>query len=292
MKKTFLVIALVFILCFILTGCDSNRYEKATELFTQGEYQEALELYQKLGDYEDSAEKVKECEREIGMRSHADYKFLEKLEQSVLERLETTSTENFDRSAVVNTELSYVGKFKNEEFYDSELKKIAKKYIKGLNIQKDSLKKEFEYEYQIEWQRGIVYRFEALKEAYENYDFLKDNDKFIGTYISRYEDEKKLLEAYDAIEKDIGEQTKNEDFLWHLERDNEFHCTIKNNTKYTYSTVFEVFFYDKNKVQFDSATAYVENIRPNTSYKVSVYLSDSYKLEDFGWSNYYSDVKY
>lgn len=291
MKKSFLVLFLIFTMCFILTGCDSNKYKKANELFAREEYSEALELYQKLGDYEDSSEKVKVCEKEIGMSVNADYDFLEKLEQSILDRMETTSTENFDRSAVVNTELSYVGSFIDKDFYDKELKEIAEKYIKGLNIQKDSLNKEYEYEYQIEWQRGTVYRFEALKEAYEKYGFLNDNDKFIGTYISRYEETKKLLEAYDAIEKDISEQTKDENFKWYYD-DYEFYCTIKNNTEYTFSTVFEVFFYDENKVQFDSSTAYVENIKPNTSYKVSVYFDDPDKLTEFAWYNYYSDVKF
>ena len=291
MKKSFLVLFLVVALCFILTGCDSNRYEKANELFSQGEYQEAFELYQKLGDYEDSVEKAKECEREIGMRTHADYEFLEKLEQSILERLETTSTENFDRSAVVNTELTYIEKFKNEEFYDSKLKKIAKKYIKGLNIQKESLTKEYEYEYQIEWQRGVVYRFEALKDAYENYGFLKDNEKFIGTYISRYEDQKKLLDAYDAIEADIDSQVNSDDFMWYV-NGNTMTCTIKNNTKYTYSTVFEYYFYDKNDTLFESGEAYIENIKPNSSYDVNVYISNVGRLYYHSQNNYYTDVKY
>lgn len=290
-RKIILGIISIVILCFALTGCNSNKYEKANELFENGEYQAALEIYNKLDGYEDSSEKIAICEKEIGMSTHADYDFLKKLEQSILERMETTSSENFDRTSIVNTELSHLESFKDKEFYDAELKKIAEKYIKGLETQKESLSKEYEYEYQIEWQRGIVYRYEALKEAYDKYGFLKDNNKFVGTYISRYEDEKNLLEAYDAIEEDIGTQTKSEDFSWYYD-DYEFYCTIKNNTDYTYSTVFEIFFYDEDNVQFDSGTAYIENIKPNSSYKVSFYLSNPNNLHEFTWYNYYDDVKY
>ena len=225
------------------------------------------------------------------MSENADNDFLKKMEESILNRLATTRKEDADYKTLVNTELAYVEKFKDETFYDKELKKLADKYIEGLNIQKEALKKEFIYEYQIEWQKGLVYRCEVLKALHDNYNFLTDNADFIGTYVSQYEDHKTLLDAYYAIEEDIAAQFSNVDHnMWTL-GDDEFYCTLKNNTKYEYSTTFVVDFFDSNGIMFESSETYIENIKPGSSYVVSLYIEDSYRLETFHWSNYYDDVK-
>ena len=61
MKK--IIAALLVIVCvFTLVACDSKDYEKANTLFAQGQYDEARAIYVELGDYEDSAEKIKACD--------------------------------------------------------------------------------------------------------------------------------------------------------------------------------------------------------------------------------------
>lgn len=44
-----------------LTGCDSSDYKKAASLYESGEYVEAAEMFEALGDYKDSADMVKAC---------------------------------------------------------------------------------------------------------------------------------------------------------------------------------------------------------------------------------------
>ena len=181
---------LAVILCFSLVACDSSDYKKAEELYAAGDYAGALELYTNLGEYEDSQNKVKSCkyeianahfekaefkaalelytelgeyedaqdkvaycEREVGMTENADYAFLADIEASILNRMENSNTDDY--SKLVNTELAYVEKYGDKEFYNAELKAIVDKYIEGLHAQKDALKKEMYFEYQIEWQRGM-----------------------------------------------------------------------------------------------------------------------------------------
>ena len=60
--KKFTAVLLIVASLFCLTACDSQDYEKANALFSQGKYDEAKAIYVELGDYEDSAEKVKECD--------------------------------------------------------------------------------------------------------------------------------------------------------------------------------------------------------------------------------------
>lgn len=64
MKKTLSVILIVLIV-LIFSGCDSSDYKKATELFEQGEYAQARDIFAELEDYEDSWEKVRQCDIEI-----------------------------------------------------------------------------------------------------------------------------------------------------------------------------------------------------------------------------------
>ena len=60
--KKILAIVLVLTMVLSLCGCDSADYKKATELLDNGEYAAAREIFVALGDYEDSAEMVKECD--------------------------------------------------------------------------------------------------------------------------------------------------------------------------------------------------------------------------------------
>ena len=59
--KRFIVLLSAVILCLTLAGCSGSQYKKATELYEQGNYAEAGEIFSKLGDYGDSADKVKFC---------------------------------------------------------------------------------------------------------------------------------------------------------------------------------------------------------------------------------------
>ena len=236
-----------------------------------------------------SACDFQEYKREKGMKKKADYDFLSKIETSILERMETTSDGDFDRSTVVNAELFHIESFVNEEFYDSKLKELALKYIEGLNIQKEALNKELEYEYQIDWQKGIVMRYEVLNELYEEYEFLKDNSQFVATYVSGLEEQQNLLEAYEAIEKDLTSQTS-DDMEWDYDGVNLNH-TFKNNTEYGYSTVWDITYYDENDTIVGTESTYIENVKSGNSYVVSFYVPNPEKVDHYTWSNYYTDVK-
>ena len=225
------------------------------------------------------------------MKENADYDFLSKIETSILERIETSTEENLDRAAIVNAELFYIEPFKDEKFYDENLKALALKYIEGLNIQKDSLKKEFEYEYQIGWQKGLVMRYEVLNELYENYDLLKDNSKFVAIYISGLNDEKAFLTAFEEIEMDLSSQKgMTDDTYWKYDG-TYLTCTFKNNTKYSYGTVWEITYFDANETIVGNESTLVENIKPGNSYVVSFYVPNPDETDHYAFNNYYTDVK-
>lgn len=328
-KNAQILILLCVGLCFLLSACNgaSTKYDEALSFMEDGDYQAAIDIFTSIPDFEDSYEKALECRyllgigamnnedwgeaidrfsgldykdsanlleqctKEQGMHENADYNFLEDLESAVLDRMETVLTENYDNATAVNTELAKIEQYESEIFYDPALKAICDKYIGGLHTQQEALKKTHNSEIQVEWQNGLVSRYEALRDLYNEYGFLEDNSDFVGTYILQCDNQRALLDAYNAIEQDISTQVNAEDFMWNVTATG-ISCTIKNNTEYQYSTTFEMSFIDENGVIFETGSDDIENIFPGNSYEVSIYVSDPDRIFDAQWSNYYSDVKY
>ena len=63
-----------------LTGCDSSDYKKAASLYESGEYAEAAEMFEALGDYKDSADRVKACNYQGALELADAGKYQEALE--------------------------------------------------------------------------------------------------------------------------------------------------------------------------------------------------------------------
>jgi len=253
-SKRILITVLTIIFCISISGCSYQEYKK-----------------------------------EQGMKKNADNEFLSKIETSILERIETISDDTFDRATVVNAELFHLESFAEKKFYDEELKELANKYIEGLNIQKEALGKDLEYEYQIDWQKGIVMRYEVLNKLHEEYGFLKDNSQFVATYVSGLAEQQKLLKAYETIEKDLSSQNT-KDMTWEFDGVNITH-TFKNNTEYSFSSIWEITYYDANNTIVGTESTYVENIKAGNSYLVSFFVPNPEKVDHYSWHNYYAEVK-
>ena len=67
MKKRIIALALAALMLLTLVGCSSKKYDKAMGLFEAGDYVGAKAIFVELGDYENSAEMVKNCDY-----AHAD----------------------------------------------------------------------------------------------------------------------------------------------------------------------------------------------------------------------------
>lgn len=326
--KKFTLVSFAFAILFVLSGCNSSakEYQKALDLMDSKDYQNAIDIFTNLSDYEDSADKIAQCkyalakeaidaedwkmaidyltgityqdsaellancEREKGMSENADYAFLADLEAAVLNRIKMNTQENYDNASIVNTELGYLDKYSGQTFYDPTLKELAEKYIEGLHLQQTALDQALMSDMQIKWQEGIVNRYEVLRDLYNNYSFLNNNQNFYGVYVSECEKMQKQLSAYNELEADIASQTDIDDFHWYIEG-NKVYCTLKNNTKYQYSTAFNVTIANSEYVAIDHQTVYVDNIKPNETYQVSVYVSDARNIAGIDWNNYYTDIK-
>lgn len=73
MKSKFLYTLVCLLLAsFLLTGCNSSDYKKATQLYSEGNYEDALALFTKLGDYEDSAQMAAACQKGLMYQVYAE----------------------------------------------------------------------------------------------------------------------------------------------------------------------------------------------------------------------------
>ncbi len=337
-QKRRCLIAAVLLACACLTACASGSYNKAEELYVQGYYAAALELYEELGDHQDapqkanlcryhladalleqqnyeealpyyrqleghrdSDDKAALCEQQIGMAANADNDFLAALEQSVADRLNTTAqgSETVDLKIVVDTELAYLERFADAEFYDQRLCQLAAQYLEGLYEQQEALGETLRCDHDFSWLQGESDRLEALSCLYEEYGFMEEDVQFIANCVKQAEDAQTRLAAHKAIEDDIDEQTSFDAFepeYEYLYDDwGRFSFRLKNNTEYTYSTVFDFWFLTENNNLFWSDSVSIENIRPGESYTVAVEVN----LKDcdtegmaWEWENYYTSFKW
>ena len=83
MKKMIAVCVLVAMI-FCLTACNSTDYKEAKALFASGNYEEALPMFEALGDYEDSAELVKSCKYNMACNLMLEESYLQAMEMFTL----------------------------------------------------------------------------------------------------------------------------------------------------------------------------------------------------------------
>ncbi len=75
--KKFVALLLAVVLVMALTGCDSMDYKKAQDLYDDGEFEDAKEIFEELDDYEDSEDMVIACDYGIACQLLEDGKYEE-----------------------------------------------------------------------------------------------------------------------------------------------------------------------------------------------------------------------
>lgn len=74
--KTAVALALCMAMLLCMTGCtESFTYRGAKNHYNVGEYEEAIEKFQRLGDYGDSQEMIQICYYELGREAMLDKEY-------------------------------------------------------------------------------------------------------------------------------------------------------------------------------------------------------------------------
>jgi hypothetical protein len=225
-----------------IVGCaseESRKYNEANDLMSQGDYKEALSLFQELGDYEDSADKVKEIEDIQKKIAIADkvVVFIDSIgditednfnDKDILEKLETA--ESMYRALGV-MEREYVTNYDkideaNEKINGFQVSSVVQLIndIGDTPTEKKLTEAEKQYEELTDEQKALITNYDKLVKAREIYaeqqineliklidslsDDLKSNDKDIenlkkaeGIYKGLTDEQKELVTNYDKLVK-------------------------------------------------------------------------------------------
>lgn len=247
---------------------DKTKYNLGVEAMNNGSWDEAIEFLSDL-DYENSNELLKKCIKEKGMNENSDYKFLKAISTSILKRY-AKSKDNSGLESCVNYELQMLDKYRNENFYDNRLKELSSDYLKGLDMEKESITLP-KGEQQLKKYEGTSIRFNTLKALTDEYNLLKDNDEYMSEYYSKAEKQEKEYKMLKAIEADLNKQFGDDlkaDFV------DESTCRISfyNHTEYTFNMLMFFTFYDKKDTIIDTREEYYENIKGKTKYNFDFYF--------------------
>ena len=292
MMKRISLFALMLILCILMVGCSNNnennpssdtnpttdttsvleeKYNTGVEAMNSGDWEAAIACFSEL-DYQDSKDLLDKCITEKGMHEKSDYTFLEAMGESLMKRYEM-SEKTDDAQKCVETELEMIAKYKEAEFYDSELQKLAVSYIEGVEIEKQSFSEEYGH-MQLKYYEGHAKRFEALKKLTDNYDFLADNVDYKVNYYNKADEEISAYTAIQEIEADLDKQIgENTECEWL----DDVNCRIQicNNTKYNYDMLMHFIFKDVDGAITYTNDMYYEDIQAGTKYNLDFYFPEN-----------------
>ena len=253
-----------------LSSCATkeSRYNSGKEAMSSNNWDEAIECFSG-NDYENSEELLSEAVKEKGMNEKSDSAFLKDMGVSLMKRYEKSEQKSTFDKTYPFIELTQIGKYKNADFYDPELKKLAGDYINGVELEIESFEKDVNYD-QLKYYEGHAKRFKTLKALTDNYGFLKNNVDYMVNYYNMAEKEEKRYSAYKAVLEDLEKQFNKNPTAKNIENTLYYAIKIKNNTKYTYDMEVSYIFYDINECIVGTDTVNYYNIIAGRSYDLNV----------------------
>lgn len=248
-KKYALAICL---LCVCLVGCSNpkNIYEEATKAMNAEQWDQAIELFSSISDYEDSEQLIAKCQEEKGKHEKADYEFLDTMAEVIMSRYEK-SQQGESIETCVSYDLAALNKYKDAEFYDQELKELALQYIEGDELQLEALSEKVGHQ-QYKNYEGIVRRYTALKEMTDNYGLLKDNIDYQVNYYDEVDDVVSERDAYIEISE------TNKDLLSTIEYVDQYtnRVTYQNITDHDFELYLYFTFYNTSGSVIETTVEY------------------------------------
>lgn len=208
---------------------------------------------------------------------YQDVKFVEDVEKAFVSRNNYVEKVANDKISVDNNldyftecvekELSILSKYKDGVFSDVQIRKLANEYIKGLEMQKNSLKYyNNDYsKYEIEWGAGYDIRCTALIELVDNYGVNIEEERIrdLRTNAQVVKEEAEFERKIEEMLKDVKfEKTKDEYGL-------KYYSAIVENTsgKSFANFDFNIKLLDSDGVVIENQWAYATNWALNEKVK-------------------------
>ena len=284
MKKIYtMLICIIAIL--ILSGCSNqeDKYNSGKEAMNNGDWDKAIECFTDI-EYKDSKELLAQCTKEKGMNEKSDYAFLDAMSKSIMKRYEVSEkTDDIEKCTAIELEL--IGKFKDAEFYDSELQKLAIDYINAVELEKQSIT-ESNGNKQLKYYEGHSKRFQIMQTLTDNYGLLADNVDYKTNYYNNANKESERYSAYKLVEEDLHKQL-GDDLECDYVDDVTYRIKIKNNTEYDYDMMMHFIFYDADGTIVDTNEIYYEDIVAGKKYNLDFYFPVNAERFDYYTEEYF-----
>lgn len=267
-------------------------YQIAEGAFSEESYQDALVLYQKLKDYKESAQRIKECEYQLSV----DGQFMKAMSTGLQKRWDQYNSDannGIGESAITlanycQIELDAIGKFKDQEFNDPNLKTDMLSYIDLLSQAKEAAAfYTIDYsKYSTEW--GEIYNKRAILLQKFTTDYgLNVDSKYQDTMAGLLNDAT-AAEKIQKMKSDIKEMTNSFTLTSIADEWGSFSYKLDmtNSTSYT----FNYFYVDVSVVDSDGkiiqtgTSSQLASWTPGTAAEVDIYLdanqdATQYKIE-------------
>ncbi|MDE5604751.1 MAG: zinc ribbon domain-containing protein [Eubacterium sp.] len=282
-KKVIIPIVIIIVLVFVAVGvyflatANSRNYEKAVELYKAENYSESLEIFNKISDYNDSADYIKKCEYELSVNGQ----FLRALATGLEDRWKLNDKVDKDKNSeattkdwenYINAEYNQVGKFAKMDFEDEKLGNLAKDYIKLLESAKGivkyygSNKNAFWNEYNPIYQDRCI----IIMKISNDY-VIPVNDKR-KTTLNDLITEGELSNEIKAILKEAKFKKVSDSFGW-----KGYEAVVKNTSSTEFSWFcFNINLVDKNGTIVDTEMASTDNWSVGSKHKFKFSTSEKF----------------
>lgn len=278
-KKYVLALCL---LCACLVGCSNPKktYEEATEAMNAEQWNQAIELFGSIPDYEDSEQLIAKCQEEKGKREKADYEFLDTMAEVIMSRYEK-SQQGESIETCVSYDLAALNKYKDAEFYDPELKELALQYIEGDELQLEALSEKVGSQ-QYKNYEGIARRYTALKAMTDNYGLLKDNIDYQVNYYNEVDDVVSDRDAYIEVSESLTDLLSTAVYVDQYTG----RVTYQNTTDYDFELYLYFTFYNANGSVIETTTEYYL-IYGQTTNQLDFYIPEGTSTVDYAGEIYF-----
>lgn len=230
-------VAVIVVAFYFVLNWKNIHIQKAQEFIDNGKYSEAVI---KLEHYKDD-EDVKEMYDNAIFMTTDEGKFLIDLATGLMKRWDISGTAGNNTDAYkksVETELNYLGKYKNVTFDEAIFNEKAHSYLDALNLQLSALDYvKIDYsKYSTDWEKGYEQRTVLISYFINNYNVPIDEkytnikSEFMSS-ASAVSTQKELDNRIDAMIHESNFEKIKDEYSW-----KEYQLQVENKTDKTFSS--------------------------------------------------------
>lgn len=240
-------------------------------------WEEAVDSFS-LSNEADTSELLDECYKHI----KSDYSFQEVFEECIAFRC-SDEAEDMTGADISQAELEKLKPFVTADFYSADLKNIAQKYYKALELQHNYYVDE-DGNYDVEdWRDAYLTRMSIIYQLIKDYDFFADNIAVRDEYTEYGEEAPLCIKA----ERDLDWQRDNDfDNYFDIDDDGQVYFTFRNDQDYNISVHVDMY-YDYEDGEEEGYYWDFPRVKANSTFTLTIPERNPDKEGTWSWSMFF-----